>query len=422
MSTIINTSENNYLVTLETSPPGPQGPQGPQGETGPAVSEATPQPIGTAAAGVSTTASRDDHIHALPAHVDITELQLTGGTGTQGTMAWDTDQETVSLVMNGDTTYLNQELFYHVRNLTPSTIAKGTWVQASGTVGASGRITVSPMDGSNKAASKYLLGVTHEDIAPGADGKVMALGKLRGVDTSAWSDGAVLWISPDTPGELTATEPELSELALPVAFVIHAANNGTLAVRVTPYDEHADYHTGYFDLEPVWAKDDGSGGWAFVVLPSGRRALAATNTGGAKTMVMKYHVPHDIKLGQQDGEAFFHLHTDFEDQTAGDCVIVVTFFAALANGPYSSPFTLTYTMTPANYATNTNHIIELPLPTGLAAYLEPDAIIDANLVRTPGAVADTYEGDIYFVTADFHVQGDSRLTTSKDKGAGWVKA
>jgi hypothetical protein len=58
--------------TGATGPQGPEGPQGPQGIQGPQgpegpqppLSSATPAAIGTASAGVSTTASRSDHVHA----------------------------------------------------------------------------------------------------------------------------------------------------------------------------------------------------------------------------------------------------------------------------------------------------------------------------------------------------------------------
>jgi len=62
--------------------PGPAGPAGPTGATGPAGSNATatplgtatPQALGTAAPGSSTNASREDHVHPLPSG----RLQLIG--------------------------------------------------------------------------------------------------------------------------------------------------------------------------------------------------------------------------------------------------------------------------------------------------------------------------------------------------------
>lgn len=45
---------------------------------GASLSDATPAALGTAAAGVSTSASRADHVHAAPAAADITDASATG--------------------------------------------------------------------------------------------------------------------------------------------------------------------------------------------------------------------------------------------------------------------------------------------------------------------------------------------------------
>jgi hypothetical protein len=88
----------------------------------------------------------------------------------------------------------------------------------------------------------YILGIVAKDIAPGEDGYVMFYGKLRGVNTLAYQDGQVLYASATTPGALTATEPGNGFLKLPIAFVVHAASNGVLAVRVTPGSYLRDQH------------------------------------------------------------------------------------------------------------------------------------------------------------------------------------
>ena len=48
------------------------------GGGGTSLSDATPAALGTAAAGVSTSASRADHVHAAPAAADITDASATG--------------------------------------------------------------------------------------------------------------------------------------------------------------------------------------------------------------------------------------------------------------------------------------------------------------------------------------------------------
>ena len=171
--------------------------------------------------------------------VEFNSVQLAGGTGTQGTLSWNTDEETADLILDGATLQLGQEIHYHVRNNSGSTISNGSAVYATGTLGASGRITVSPFIADGTIAVKFFLGIATEDIADGADGKVTDFGKVRSIDTSAFSDGDVLYPSASTAGALTNTAPTGSNLAIPCAFVIHAASNGTISVRVHPQDENA---------------------------------------------------------------------------------------------------------------------------------------------------------------------------------------
>jgi hypothetical protein len=48
-------------------------PETPSGGGGAGLSDATPQPLGTAAAGDGTLASRDDHVHAMPSLLDLAD-------------------------------------------------------------------------------------------------------------------------------------------------------------------------------------------------------------------------------------------------------------------------------------------------------------------------------------------------------------
>jgi hypothetical protein len=178
--------------------------------------------------------------------VSVDEVQFTGGTGDQGTLSWNTDEETLDLIQNGAVLQIGQEIHVHCKNQTGSLIKNGTPVMAVGTLGSSGRILISPMVGSSISNSKYLIGITTEDIGNGEDGKVTTFGKIRGLDTTdtsiftgTISDGDVLYIDPVNTGKLTNTEPQDTELDMPVAFVIKASSNqGTLMVRITPINEN----------------------------------------------------------------------------------------------------------------------------------------------------------------------------------------
>lgn len=171
-------------------------------------------------------------------HTLFSSIQLAGGTGDQGKISWNSDEETLDLVQNNATLQLGQEVQIHCRNNTGSTISNGTVVMATGTLGASGRITIAPMNASVEANSKYLLGVATSDIANGADGKITVFGKVRNIDTTAWADGTVLYCNQSVNGGLTSTKPS-SGLALPIAFVVYShATVGTLMIRVTNVNEN----------------------------------------------------------------------------------------------------------------------------------------------------------------------------------------
>lgn len=177
-------------------------------------------------------------------NVDLGEYGLSGGfiefdttpTGTpttQGTLSWDVDHSTLQLVLNGHVGQLMQDTFYYAKNQTGSTIPAGTVVRADGTLGASGRILIAPFLADGTYPSKYLMGVTAESIANGADGMVMHFGQLRGIDTSAYTDGTILYASSTVAGGFTTTMPTYPKNQVTVAIVIHADVNGVLQVRPT---------------------------------------------------------------------------------------------------------------------------------------------------------------------------------------------
>jgi len=164
--------------------------------------------------------------------INTPTLQLTGGVGAQGTFTWNADEETVDLVQNGATLQLGQEVQIHCKNQTGALIPDGTPVYAVGTLGASGRILIAPMIANGSIDAKYFLGITTEDIANGDDGKVTTFGKIRGLNTAAYTEGQTLWVSSTVAGAFQTTRPLAPNLDLEVAIVINShANNGTIFVR-----------------------------------------------------------------------------------------------------------------------------------------------------------------------------------------------
>lgn len=172
--------------------------------------------------------------------VDYVSFDTTNvvATPTEGQLTWDTVEKTLSLGLNGGdvTLQLGQEIHFRVRNNTGSQINNGTVCRFAGSLGNSGVLLVAPFLADGTYDSHVIMGVATENIPNGEDGLVTYFGKVRGVNTSAFQDGQVLYASPTTLGGYTATRPDAPNNVVTVAAVVNAANNGTLFVRPTIED------------------------------------------------------------------------------------------------------------------------------------------------------------------------------------------
>jgi hypothetical protein len=151
---------------------------------------------------------------------------------TQGTTYWDVDDNTLAIIMNGAIQKVGEDTFYPVKNQTGSSIPKGTAVRFAGTLGASGRLLIAPFIANGTYPSITFMGVTAENIADGADGKVYWFGRIRGIDTSGYSEGDVLYASSTVAGGFTTTPPQAPNNIISVCAVITShATNGVIFVR-----------------------------------------------------------------------------------------------------------------------------------------------------------------------------------------------
>lgn len=154
-------------------------------------------------------------------------------TPTEGQLTWDATDKTLSLGLNGGDVVLQmgQEIHYRVHNNTGVQINNGTVCRFAGSLGNSGILLAAPFQANGTYNSNVIMGVATEDIPNGEDGLVTYFGKVRGVNTSAFTDGQILYASSTTAGGLTATRPEAPNNIISVAAVVSASNNGILFVR-----------------------------------------------------------------------------------------------------------------------------------------------------------------------------------------------
>lgn len=118
-----------------------------------------------------------------------------------------------------------------VRNTTGATLTKGTVVYITG---ATGQIsTVSKAIATGDSTSAQTLGVMSANLANNSNGYVTIIGLVTDMDTSAYTDGQQLYLSPTTAGTYTATKPYAPDHLVYVAIVEHAhPTQGKLFVKV----------------------------------------------------------------------------------------------------------------------------------------------------------------------------------------------
>ena len=165
---------------------------------------------------------------------DVNKVNLSTDTSlvaSAGQITWNPYERTADIGLDNNVVLqVGQETVALVRNGTASSIPDGTVVMLTGSIGNSGRLVVAPYDG--VADASLILGIATETIASNADGFVTSYGKIRGIDTSMWSDGDVLY----TNGSGLATTPPAG-LNMKIAAVVHSHTNGTLMVRVNGYSQ-----------------------------------------------------------------------------------------------------------------------------------------------------------------------------------------
>jgi hypothetical protein len=127
---------------------------------------------------------------------------------------------------------VNEDQYYYIK--ASSAITKGQVVMFTGAVGSSGVATGAPATG--VVNGSYIMGIAAESIALNGFGLVQFSGTLKGLNTSAFLDGDILWYDPSVTGGLTKIEPVAPNVKVQMAAVINAGSggSGSILIRVTP--------------------------------------------------------------------------------------------------------------------------------------------------------------------------------------------
>jgi len=176
-----------------------------------------------------------------------------------------------------------------VRNTTGATLTKGTAVYISGATGQNP--TVTKAQANNDTNSAQTLGLMTADLANNSNGYVTIIGLITNINTSAYTDGEQLYLSPTTAGTLTATKPYAPQHLVYVAIVEHAhPTQGKLFVKVQNGYELDELHNVsaqspsngqvliYNESTSLWEKHtltDGTG----ISITEGAGSITVANSG-----------------------------------------------------------------------------------------------------------------------------------------------
>jgi hypothetical protein len=148
-----------------------------------------------------------------------------------GAMFWDSGNKSPTINLDTDVALqLGQENVALVYNGTGATITNGSVVAVSGAQGQ--RPSVVLADADSEALSAPTLGIATEDISNGAEGFVTTFGFVRGINTSAFTAGAPIYLS-QTAGQFTATRPSAPAHTVALGWVIKVnASSGEVFVNI----------------------------------------------------------------------------------------------------------------------------------------------------------------------------------------------
>jgi hypothetical protein len=163
----------------------------------------------------------------------------TGGTGV---IIWDSTESAPSVGFNANVLgKLGVDSHVQVYNQTGSTIAKRKVVRQSGSSGTRLKVDLALADGDPNSATT--IGITAESISNNSSGFIITAGLLTGVNTSAFTEGDVLWLSSTSSGDITNVRPTQPAHGVRIGYCIKSsAGAGIIYVDILNGFELEELH------------------------------------------------------------------------------------------------------------------------------------------------------------------------------------
>jgi hypothetical protein len=149
-----------------------------------------------------------------------------------GEVVWNNQDGTLDLGLQGGLiNRIGQQLVIKARNTSGSLIAKGSVVKVVGVAGGFVGINLAQAD--SVANSETAFGIVAENIANTSNGFVAINGIIHGLNTNAYTEGDILYLSTTTPGAITNVKPASPNYIVVVGYVAKkSATDGHILLHV----------------------------------------------------------------------------------------------------------------------------------------------------------------------------------------------
>lgn len=149
-----------------------------------------------------------------------------------GRLSWDIEYGTLDIGLAGGNANLliGQREVMYIYNNSGVTLPKGKVVEVTGAQGQ--RLAVKLAQANNDANSATVLGVMLETVSVNNSGYVATNGIVREVNTGAFTDGQIVYLSPVSAGELTATKPVAPQHMVMIGYIVKGGSVGAGSLYV----------------------------------------------------------------------------------------------------------------------------------------------------------------------------------------------
>ena len=165
--------------------------------------------------------------------LDAIQLDTEAAEGTvEGKLFWDATDKTLAVGLHGGSTLqVGQEFLIRAVNKTGASITNGQVVYISGSQGQ--RVVISLAQAILTESNQVSLAVATQTIANNAEGFFTSKGLVRGINTSTFDEGDIVYVS-TTAGGLTNVAPTKPYSQLVIGVVTVSGVNGSIYVDPLP--------------------------------------------------------------------------------------------------------------------------------------------------------------------------------------------